>query len=124
MTPRLPFKNGGKVIFPPGKVTQRNGPNFAKQTLIRWPKVSFLSGTLSTTCVTVLLSNSKYCSWESGHSRQAPALAVVTVAKLLLNSDANSRERKNTNLGAEVVVFIENRSWCQEVSRAGILWEM
>jgi len=46
----------------------------------------------------VLLSNSKYCSWEPGHSRRAGALAVVTVAKLLRNSDANSMERKEGDL--------------------------
>ena len=48
--------------------------------------------------VTVLLSNSKYCSWEPGHSRQAGALAVVTVLELLRNSDANSVERKEGDL--------------------------
>jgi len=41
----------------------------------------------------VLLRNSKYCSWEPGHFRQAGALAVITVAKLLRNSHANSTER-------------------------------
>jgi len=48
--------------------------------------------------VTLLFSNSKYCSWEPEHSRQAGALAVVTVAELLSNSDANSMERKEGGL--------------------------
>jgi len=47
----------------------------------------------------VLLSNSKYCSWEPGHSRHAGALAVVIVAKPLRKSDANSMERKEGDLG-------------------------
>jgi len=45
-----------------------------------------------------LASSGKYCSWEPGHSRQAGALAVVTVAELLRNSDANSLERKEEDL--------------------------
>jgi len=73
----------------------------------------------------VLLSNSKYCSWEPGHSRRAGALAVVTVAELLLNSDANSMERKEGNSGGgEVVVFIRNRRECQGVSSGGVLWKV
>jgi len=42
----------------------------------------------------VLLNNSRYCSWEPGHSPHAGALAVITVARLLRNSDANSVEKK------------------------------
>jgi len=115
--PPLLFQNGEEVIFPAEKLAQRNGPKvFSKQALLPWPKVSFLSGTLSTRCVTVLLSNGKYCSWEPGHSRQAGALAVVTVAKLLRNSDANSMEKERRGFGGQVVVFIENWSGCQEVS--------
>jgi len=72
----------------------------------------------------VLLSNSKYCSWEPGHSRRAGALAVVTVAELLLNNDANSMERKEGNSGGEVVVFIRNRRECQGVSSGGVLWKV
>jgi len=45
-----------------------------------------------------LLLRSKYCSWEPGHSRRAGALAVVTVAELLRNSDACSMERKEGDL--------------------------
>jgi len=44
------------------------------------------------------LGDSKYCSWEPGHSLQAGALAVVTVAELLRNSDASSMERKEEDL--------------------------
>ena len=75
----------------------------------------------------MLLSNSKYCSWEPGHSRRAGALAVATVAELLLNSDANSMERKEGNSGGgrgEVVVFIRNRRECQGVSSGGVLWKV
>ena len=72
----------------------------------------------------MLLSNSKYCSWEPGHSRRAGALAVVTVAELLLNNDANSMERKEGNSGGEVVVFIRNRRECQGVSSGGVLWKV
>ena len=64
----------------------------------------------------MLLSNSKYCSWEPGHSHQAGTLAVVTVAKLLRNSDVNSMERKEWDMGGEIGgemgVFIENWSGC------------
>jgi len=99
-TPPPPlFQTGEKVIFLSAKVTQQNGPIFSKQALLPWPKVSFLSGTLCTRCVTVLLSNSKYYSWELGHSWKAGSLAVITVAKLLRNSDANSTERKEGDLG-------------------------
>ena len=42
----------------------------------------------------LLVGSGKYCSWEPGHPRQVGALAVVTVAKLLRNSDASSTERK------------------------------
>jgi len=59
-----------------------------------------------------------------GHSRQAGALAVVTVAKLLLNSDGNSMEKERRRFGGEVVVFIENWSGCQGVSRDWFLWGM
>ena len=74
-------------------------PHFSlpKQTLIQWSKVSFLSSTLRVRRVT-LLFRSKYCSWEPGHSRRAGALAVVTVAELLRNSDASSTERKEGDL--------------------------
>ena len=56
--------------------------------------------------VTVLSSNSKYCSWEPGHSRRAGALAVVTDLELLRNSDANSMERKEGDLMGRWGVFI------------------
>ena len=55
----------------------------------------------------MLLSNSKYCSWEPGHSRHVGALAVVTVAKLLRNSDANSMERKEGDLGGGGGIYRE-----------------
>ena len=47
----------------------------------------------------LLVGNGKYCSWEPGRPRQAGALAVVTVAKLLRNSDASSLERKGEKVG-------------------------
>ena len=53
----------------------------------------------------LLVGSGKYCSWEPGHSRQVGALAVVTVAKLLRNSDASSMERKEGDLEG-VMVFI------------------
>jgi len=107
--PALLLENKEKVIFQLAaeKVAQRKGPIFAKQALITWPKVSFLSGTLRRRCVTVLLRNSKYCSWEPGDSRQAGALAVVRVAKLLCNSDANSMERKEEDLGGGGSIYRE-----------------
>jgi len=74
-------------------------PFLSKQALLLWPKVSFLSGILSTRLVTMLLSNNKYYSWEPGHSWPVGPLVVVTVAKLLRNSDANSMERKEGDLG-------------------------
>jgi len=55
----------------------------------------------------VLLSNSKYCLWEPGHSRHAGALAVFTVAKLLRNSDSSSMERKKGDLGVGGGIYRE-----------------
>jgi len=96
MTPPLCFKTERRSFSHPEKSPNRMVPFLSKQALIPWPKVSFLSGTFRRRHVTVLLSNSKYC--ELGHSQQAGALAV-TVAKLFCNCDANSRERKEEDLG-------------------------
>ena len=98
MTPPFCFKMERRSFSHPEKSPNRMVPFLSKQALIPWPKVSFLSGALRRRRVTVLLSNSKYCAWEPGHSQQAGALAV-TVAKLLCNSDANSMERKEGDLG-------------------------
>ena len=55
-----------------------------------------------------LVGNGKYCSWEPGRSRQAGALAVVTVTELLRNSDESSMERKEEELvgGGGGIIFI------------------
>jgi len=64
-----------------------------------------------------LVGNGKYCSWEPGRSRQAGALAVVTVAKLLRNSDASSMERKEEELvGGGGGIY----RGCQDVSCSGV----
>ena len=66
-----------------------------------------MEGTVSGTILffpnRLLAGNGKYCSWEPGRPRQAGALAVVTVAKLLRNSDASSTERKGEEKEREVV---------------------
>jgi len=62
----------------------------------------------------LLVGSGKYCSWEPGHSRQVGALAVVTVAKLLRNSDASSMERKEGDLEGDGGLYRE----CQEASGA------
>ena len=100
MTLSLPFPNGEKAIFMGGTVAQWNS--------------HFLPNRL-------LVGSGKYCSWEPGHSRQVGALAVVTVAKLLRNSDASSMERKEGDLEGGDGIYRE----CQEVSRSvGFVWRM
>jgi len=69
----------------------------------------------------LLVGSGKYCSWEPGHSRQAGSLAVVTVAELLRNSDANSMERKEEDLVRGSGIYRE----CQEVLCSGVfVWRV